>query len=149
VNGGETQPPFTSETAKAAGIKSGYVRRARAEARKRAVAEGRAEMLEPTPSRAEIAELAKSAMPAALERLEKLIHTSRSDSAIVAAFTALKEAAYGKDTLPVGVKVTYDSMSEDEIRALLAQEMGPIIEHQPDSDTALARITEAESEGES
>ena len=136
--------PWTAEQAKEMAEKSGYVRRARAEARRKAVAENRAEYLEPTPSRAEIADLAKTALPAALERLETLIHESRSDMAVVQAFNALKETAFGKDTQPIEIKFEFEGMTEAELREAIMAELGTItIEHDPESGGPTCGVAQA------
>lgn len=78
---------------------------------------------ERAPNRLELAEMARSGMPDALKRLELLIHTSRSDVAVVQAFNALKEAAYGKDPQAIDMRVDFENMTDDELRSAIATEI--------------------------
>jgi len=119
----DTSPEKQAERA----AKAGFVRQQRAENRRRAVEEARAEFHEPEPSRQEIAALARRGMADALVRIERLIHESRSDMAVVTAFNAFKETAYGKDPQAIDLAVEFENMSDDELRAALAIELGPAI----------------------
>lgn len=119
----DTSPEKQSERAK----KSNFVQKQRAEARRRAVEEARAEFHEPEPSRQEIAALGRRGMADALVRIERLIHESRSDMAVVTAFNALKETAYGKDPQSIDLAVEFENMSDEELRAAIATELGATI----------------------
>lgn len=119
----DTSPEAQSERGK----KSGFVRR-----KMRAYREEHPEsaVTERAPNRIEIAEIAKQKIPAALEKLESLIHSSRSDMAVVQAFNALKETAFGKDSQTVEVKLEYEHMTESELQAMIAEELGIVtIDH--------------------
>lgn len=75
-----------------------------------------------TPTRVEISALAQSGMPEAVQALELIIHTSRSDTARVQAFQAYKEVAYGNDRQTVNVAMDFSHMSDDELMAEIAAE---------------------------
>ena len=78
---------------------------------------------EQAPSRTEIAELARAKMPLAVDRLELILHTSRSDMAAVQAYNALRETAYGKDAVSLNVAMRFEEMTDAELRAALAREL--------------------------
>ncbi|HQT89134.1 MAG TPA: hypothetical protein PK677_11355 [Acidiphilium sp.] len=119
----DTSPEKQAERAK----KSNFVQKQRAENRRRAVEEARAEFHEPEPSRQEIAALARRGMADAVVRIERLIHESRSDMAVVTAFNAFKETAYGKDPQAIDLAVEFENMTDDELRAAIATELGAAI----------------------
>lgn len=79
---------------------------------------------EKAPSRVEIAELARGDMHGALERLVLLMHTSRSDMAVVQAFNSLKDLAYGKDPQAIDMTVDFEGMTDAELRVAIAKELG-------------------------
>lgn len=75
-------------------------------------------------NRTEIAEMAQAMMPAALKKLETVLHKSGSDLAVLQAFRALKDAAYGKDPQSVNASIDLESLSEDELKAAIINELG-------------------------
>jgi len=111
----------TSSEAQSKRAQAGWIKR-----KMRAYVEANpdAAVTERTPSRVEIAELARAKMPLAVDKLELILHTSRSDMAAVQAFSALKDVAYGKDPQSLSVAMNFESMSEDELRAALLAEIG-------------------------
>lgn len=146
---GNSRKDFTADNASEYGEKGGHVAAKRRAARAAKVAAGEAEYPEPAPTRAEIADLARSAIPGALQKLESLIHTSRSDMAVVNAFNALKETAYGKDSQAVEIKFDYEHMSEAELRDAIAAELGiKTIDGFAESQADAGRIAPPSTDGQ-
>lgn len=144
----EKQKERSAKGHAAKAAKAGYVAMLRQQAREKAIAEGRAEWLDAPPSRAEIADLARAGMPDAVEVIEHIIQTSRSDMARVQAFTALKETSYGKDGQAIAVTMDINSMSDDDLRAIVLKETGIVIDAEPESDPGARRIAVAAPEGQ-
>lgn len=79
---------------------------------------------EQAPSRVDIAALAQQGMPESLMALELIIHRSRSDVARVAAFNAFRQVAYGPDRQAFKVDVDFSNLTDAELRAAIAIELG-------------------------
>lgn len=142
-NGNPRKPLDTSSIAQSNRAKAGWIKRklqACAEANPESKAAERA------PSRVEIAELAQRAMPEAVQKLELIMHTSRSDTAAVLAYNALKDTAFGKDPQSISVSMNFEAMSDDELRAEIAREIGAV---DPQSGSSAGGIAEAPTAGES
>lgn len=120
-NGNPRKPLDTSSKSQSERAKAGWLKRKMA-AYAEANPESRA--TERAPNRLEIAELAQRAMPEAVARLEIIAHTSRSDMAAVQAIGALKDFAFGKDPQSISVSMNFEAMSDDELRAEIAREIG-------------------------
>lgn len=120
-NGNPKKPLDTSSKKQSDRAKAGWIKRKMA-----AYAEANPDsrVTERAPSRVEIAELAQRAMPEGVQKLELIIHTSRSDTAAVLAYNALKDTAFGKDPQSISVSMNFEAMSEDELRAEIAREIG-------------------------
>lgn len=76
-------------------------------------------------NRGEIAEMAQAMMPEALKKIASVLHQTGSDLAALQAFRALKDAAYGKDPLAINTPLDFESLTDDELRAAIAAELGP------------------------
>ena len=143
-NGSAAHKLDTSPEKQRERVNSGWMKR-----KMRAYAEAHPESsaTERAPSRVEIAESARGKMHDALEKLEQVIHTSRSDMAVVQAFTALKDLAYGKDPQAIDIKFEFEGMSEAELRDAIAAELGIVtIEHHPESGSTARGIAAPEAD---
>lgn len=96
-------------------------------------------------NRAEIAEIAQAMMPAALKKLQTVLHQSGSDLAVLQAFRALKDAAYGKDAQATNISIDLESLSEDELKSAIFAELWPGIT--PDGDD-VERATQTPATGQ-
>lgn len=74
----------------------------------------------PINGRAEIVELAQALMPEALERLARILQTSTSDLAVLQAFRAIKETAYGKDMSEALMAIDPESLTDEQLAAIAA-----------------------------
>ena len=60
-------------------------------------------------------------MPRALERLEKILQTSTSDLAVLQAFRAIKETAYGKDLSETSAALDLESLTDEQLATIAAK----------------------------
>lgn len=77
-------------------------------------------------NRLELADLAQAMMPEALRRLQRILNESSSDLAVLQAYRALKDAAYGKDPQEVSVAMEFESLTDEELKAALKAELGQL-----------------------
>lgn len=77
-----------------------------------------------TPNRLELADMAQAMMPAALKKLERVLHEANSDLAVLQAYRALKDTAYGKDPQEISVAMEFENLTDDELKAALYAELG-------------------------
>lgn len=59
-------------------------------------------------------------MPEALARLTLILQTSSSDLAVLQAFRAIKETAYGKDLPDPGATMEFESLTDEELAVIAA-----------------------------
>lgn len=77
-------------------------------------------------NRLELADMAQAMMPMALMRLQRILNESSSDLAVLQAYRALKDAAYGKDPQEVSVVMEFENLTDEELKDALKAELGQL-----------------------